>query len=95
MACDLFATHLRDVVHDPDTAAKLTPSGQPFGCKRQVMDTDYYPTYNRPNVTLVDLRRGGIKTVTSTGVSTEQGDTVTIAIQVPLIQFNFISFNLI
>ena len=30
---------------------------------------------NRENVDLVDLRRGGIKTVTSSGVSTEQGDT--------------------
>ena len=48
VACDLFATHLRNVVHDPDTAAKLTPSGQPFGCKRQVMDTDYYVTCTLP-----------------------------------------------
>ena len=31
---------------------------QPFGCKRQVIDTGYYITYNRPNVELVDLRRG-------------------------------------
>ena len=42
-----------------DTATKLTPTGQPFGCKRQAVDTDYYITYNRPNVELVDLRRGG------------------------------------
>ena len=74
LACDMFAQHLRAVIDDPDTAAKLTPSDQPFGCKRQVMDTDYYATFNRDNVDLVDLRRGAIRCVTETGISTEQGD---------------------
>ena len=74
VACDLFAKHLRSVIDDPDTAAKLTPSGQPFGCKRQVMDTGYYATFNRENVDLVDLRRGAINRVTPAGISTEQGD---------------------
>jgi cation diffusion facilitator CzcD-associated flavoprotein CzcO len=74
VACDLFAQHLQIVIDDPDTAAKLTPTEQPFGCKRQVMDTGYYAAYNRSNVDLVDLRRGGIKGVTETGLSTEQGD---------------------
>ena len=74
VACDLFAVQLQKVLKDPDTAAKLTPSGQPFGCKRQVMDTGYYETFNRPNVDLVDLRRGGITAITPMGVSTEQGD---------------------
>lgn len=74
VACDLFAKHLQAVVDDLDTAAKLTPSDQPFGCKRQVMDTGYYATFNRSNVDLVDLRRGGIKRVTEAGISTEQGD---------------------
>ena len=43
-ACELFAEWIRQNVHDPDTAAKLTPTGQPFGCKRQAVDTDYYVT---------------------------------------------------
>ena len=43
-ACELFAEWIRQNVHDPDTAEKLTPTGQPFGCKRQAVDTDYYVT---------------------------------------------------
>jgi len=73
-ACDLFAEHLRRTVTDPETAAKLTPKDQPFGCKRQVIDSDYYKTYNRPNVSLVDLRRGGIESITPTGIRTSQGE---------------------
>ena len=41
-----------------------------MGCKRPVIDTNYYETFNRDNVTLVDLRRGGIETITANGVQT-------------------------
>ncbi|GIS18261.1 MAG: hypothetical protein CM15mP120_01770 [Pseudomonadota bacterium] len=44
-----------------------------MGCKRPVIDTNYYETFNRDNVTLVDLRRGGIETITANGVQTAQG----------------------
>ena len=36
------------------------PRDYPMGCKRPVIDTNYYETYNRDNVSLVDLRKGGI-----------------------------------
>ena len=75
VVCDLFEVKLNQIIDDPDMADKLTPRDQPFGCKRQVMDTGYYATYNRDNVDLVDLRRGGITTVTKTGIVTEQGET--------------------
>ena len=45
----------------------------PFGCKRPIIDQGYYETYNRDNVTLVDLRKGPITAVTPTGIQTEQG----------------------
>ena len=35
----------------------LLPEDYPFGTKRLCVDIDYYETYNRPNVTLVDVRR--------------------------------------
>jgi cation diffusion facilitator CzcD-associated flavoprotein CzcO len=38
-----------------------------------VVDTSYFETFNRENVTLVDLRKGGIERITETGIQTEQG----------------------
>merc|ERR1712113_1231449 len=49
------------------------PKNYPYGCKRPVIDQGYYETFNRDNVTLVDLRAGGIERITSTGVQTQQG----------------------
>ena len=45
----------------------------PFACKRPIIDQGYYETFNRDNVTLVDLRKAPIREVTPTGISTEQG----------------------
>ena len=56
---------------DPETAATLVPD-HPFGCKRPIIDQGYYETFNRDNVTLVDLRRAPLREVTSTGIRTEQ-----------------------
>lgn len=72
MATELYGEAIARIVEDPDTAAALVPS-HPFACKRPIIDQGYYETFNRDNVTLVDLRRGGIKTVTPTGIDTEQG----------------------
>ncbi|MDF3338772.1 NAD(P)/FAD-dependent oxidoreductase [Mycolicibacterium septicum] len=73
MATELYGQAVARIVTDPQTAAALTPS-HPFACKRPIIDQGYYDTYNRDNVTLVDLRKGGIREVTTTGISTEQGD---------------------
>ena len=50
------------------------PRDYPMGCKRPVIDTDYYETFNRSNVSLVDLRKGGIETITANGIQTAQGN---------------------
>jgi len=73
LLCDMYREQVRRVVDDPETAEGLMPRGYPLGCKRPVIDTDYLETYNRENVTLVDLRRGGIERITATGIQTEQG----------------------
>ena len=73
MATELYGQAVARIVSDPQTAASLTPS-HPFACKRPIIDQGYYETYNRDNVTLVDLRKGAIREVTETGISTEQGD---------------------
>ncbi|MGV0837300.1 flavin-containing monooxygenase [Mycolicibacterium thermoresistibile] len=71
MATELYGEAIARIVRDPDTAAALVPS-HPFGCKRPIIDQGYYETFNRDNVTLVDLRAEPIRTVTPTGISTER-----------------------
>lgn len=72
MAAELYGQAVARIVRDPQTAAALVPT-HPFACKRPIIDQGYYETFNRDNVTLVDLRRGGIRSVTPTGIDTEQG----------------------
>jgi cation diffusion facilitator CzcD-associated flavoprotein CzcO len=72
MAAKLYGEALARIVKDRETAAALTPS-HPFGCKRPIIDQGYYETFNRDNVTLVDLRKGPIREVIPTGIDTEQG----------------------
>jgi cyclohexanone monooxygenase len=63
-ANDTAANFVRDkiaeIVGDPQTARLLQPNDHPIGSKRICVDTDYYATFNRPNVTLVDIKAGGI-----------------------------------
>lgn len=72
MAAKLYGEAVARIVKDPATAASLIPS-HPFGCKRPIIDQGYYETFNRDNVTLVDLRKGPIVEITPTGIRTEQG----------------------
>jgi cation diffusion facilitator CzcD-associated flavoprotein CzcO len=61
---------IRAIVRDPAVAEALCPRDYPIGTKRLCVDTGYYETFNRPNVTLVDLRRTPIEAITPTGVRT-------------------------
>ena len=63
-AVELYREMIRRTVHDPEVAEALSPRGYPLGCKRPVLDTCYYDTFNRSNVTLVDLRKAAIERVT-------------------------------
>jgi cyclohexanone monooxygenase len=62
-----------DLVDDPDMAAKLKPSGV-VGCKRLCVDTDYYATFNRDHVALVDINETPIERISKTGVQTRAGE---------------------
>jgi cyclohexanone monooxygenase len=70
---ELYREMLRRVIEDPDTADGLSPRDLPLGCKRPILHTDYYETFNLDHVTLVDLRRGAIQEIGPTGIQTEQG----------------------
>ena len=74
MAAKLYGEAVARIVKDPDTAAALVPI-HPFACKRPIIDQGYYETFNRDNVTLVDLRKGPIREVTPNGIRTEQAST--------------------
>ncbi len=69
-AAEFVREKIRSVVKDPKVAALLTPDDHPIGTKRLCLDTGYYETYNRPNVTLVDVRAAPIEEITPKGVRT-------------------------
>jgi cyclohexanone monooxygenase len=73
-AADFVRRQIRAIVQDPATAEALCPTNHPIGTKRICVDSGYYETYNRPNVTLVDLRRTPIEAITPDGVRTSASE---------------------
>ena len=72
-ANDLIADYLkrkiRATVNDPVVAEKLTPKTYAYGTKRQPLDTNYFETFNKKNVLLVDAATdGAIERITPRGV---------------------------
>ena len=68
---EFIRSKIRGIVDDPETAEKLVPMDHPYGSKRALIDTDYFETYNRENVELVDIRRSPIQEITPKGIRTE------------------------
>jgi len=64
---------IHEIVDDPETARKLTPDYH-FATKRLILDNGYFETYNRDNVSLVDLREDPIESFTPTSVMTADGE---------------------
>ena len=71
-AAEFFHAKIRSIVRDPAVAEALLPRDYPLGTKRLCVDTDYYATFNRDNVTLIDLRKTPIEAITPTGVRTTE-----------------------
>jgi cyclohexanone monooxygenase len=69
-AAEFVRAKIRSIVRDPVVAELLTPRDYPIGTKRICVDTDYYETFNRDNVTLVDVRKAPIEAITPTGPRT-------------------------
>jgi cyclohexanone monooxygenase len=69
---DWVKEKIRARIKDPETARKLMPE-YPLGAKRLCVDTQYFETFNRDNVTLVDLRESGIDGFTAQGLSLQNG----------------------
>lgn len=63
---------IRSLVNDPAIADRLLPRSFPFGTKRLCLDTNYYATFNRDNVELVDIRATPIERITKDGIKTTE-----------------------
>ncbi|MEO7914261.1 MAG: NAD(P)/FAD-dependent oxidoreductase [Novosphingobium sp.] len=61
---------ISQIVKDPEVAEALKPYSYPLGARRLCLDTNYYATYNRPNVKLVDVAKDPIERITETGIKT-------------------------
>ena len=70
-AADFIRAKIRAIVEDPEVARRLSPTDHPFGAKRPPIDTAYFETFNRENVSLVDLREDPIVEITAAGIRTE------------------------
>lgn len=70
---EFIRDRIRNTVKDKQTADDLTPKAYPYATKRPCIDTNYYETYNRENVSLVNLRRTPIETITENGIETSDG----------------------
>jgi cyclohexanone monooxygenase len=71
-AAEFFRAKIRSIVRDPEVAETLVPKHYPLGTKRLCVDTSYYATFNRDNVTLVDLQKTPIETITPEGLRTSE-----------------------
>ena len=67
---DFVRGKIRQTVKDAATAEKLMPDYH-IGTKRIILDNGYFETYNRDNVSLVDLRRDPIESFAADRVSTQ------------------------
>jgi len=64
---------IRKIVKDPATAEKLADIDHPYAAKRPPIDTDYFETFNRDNVDLIDIRADPIERITPQGIKTKSG----------------------
>jgi len=73
-AAEFIRNKIREIVKDPATAAKLSDFDHPYAAKRPPIDTDYFETFNRDNVTLVDVRAEPIERITPNGIRTRDAE---------------------
>lgn len=79
-AAEFVRRKIHEIVKNPATAELLAPKDHPIGTKRLCVDTEYYETFNRDNVTLLDVRRAPIRDITAAGVRTAEAEYAVDAI---------------
>jgi len=73
-AAEFIRNKIREIVKDPVAAATLADIDHPYAAKRPPIDTNYFETFNRDNVTLVDVRAAPIDAITRSGIRTRDGE---------------------
>ncbi len=69
---------IRSIVNDPEVAEALCPYDHAIGTRRLCVDTNYYATYNRENVSLVNVRDNPIARISETGIVLEDGQSIDV-----------------
>lgn len=62
---------IAEIVKDPETRRQLTPTD--LYARRPLCDSGFYETFNRPNVSLVNVKENPISHVTEDGIVTADG----------------------
>jgi cyclohexanone monooxygenase len=70
VCAEFLRRKIRETVKDPAIAEKLIPKTYPYGTKRQPLDTNYFETFNKTNVLLVDVNETPILEITPKGIRT-------------------------
>jgi cation diffusion facilitator CzcD-associated flavoprotein CzcO len=65
-----YEEKVRAVVDDPAVADILIPNDHPIGTKRICTDSNYFQTFNRPDVSLINVRSTPIESIDATGINT-------------------------
>ena len=58
-----YEEKVRAVIDDPAVADLLIPTDHPIGTKRICTDSNYFQTFNRPNVSLISVRDTPIESI--------------------------------
>jgi cation diffusion facilitator CzcD-associated flavoprotein CzcO len=67
-AAEFIRAKIRALINDPKTAEILSNIDHPFAAKRPPIDTDYFETFNRENVSLVDVHANPIERIVPEGI---------------------------
>lgn len=98
-ASDFIRRKIGEQINDPEVRRHLIPANFPFGTKRPSVDASYYPTFNRENVTLADLRDAPIERMTETGIETSEAsyelDVVAFATGFDALSGSFLKPNIV
>jgi cation diffusion facilitator CzcD-associated flavoprotein CzcO len=73
VVAEFVRSKIRQIVKDQAVAERLCPYDHPIGSRRLCVDTNYYTTYNRENVSLIDIAADPIERITETGIQTKTG----------------------
>jgi cyclohexanone monooxygenase len=95
VAAEFVRAKIAEQVVDPQTREKLTPRDHPFGAKRPVVDDGYFATFNRDNVSLVDVRADPIARLRPEGLVLESGATHDVDVLVLATGFDAITGSLL